>query len=176
LLTAEKFKRLAEIKTSRGCDLGELKQSPDKVEYLIFFDGMACLGNEFIANTYRPFFNKKILFWDNNGFDQYSSIPLEKDFNIARNNYLYLSGSGFVLAGLDFVLEAFTHLPNLNLFVCGDFDSDRDFVKCFEKELFRTANIFPMGWSQYGSYQYNWLMRRCSSTIFRQVPLACQVL
>ncbi|MGD0781141.1 MAG: hypothetical protein ABR954_10265 [Dehalococcoidales bacterium] len=158
--------RLAEIEAKRGCKIGNVRQSPDRAEYLKYFDGIACLGNEAIAGTYRPYFDKKILCWDNHGFDRFSSIPDQKNFNLARNNFLFLSGSGFVLVGLDLVLEVFSNLPELNLFVCGNFAAENDFIQCYEKELFRTPNIFPIGWTQYGGYQYNWLMRKCSTIIF----------
>lgn len=158
--------RLDDVRRKRGCLLPPVRQSPDRAEYLQYFDAIACIGNQDVAATFRPYFRKKILTWNNHGYDHLSGIPKGKNFEEARHNFLYFSGSGQVLVGLDLVLEAFVQLPRLKLFVCGSFVHEKEFVKCFHKELYETPNIVPVGWVKVGTSQYFELIRKCGATIF----------
>ncbi len=158
--------RLEEVRSKRGCLLRPTRQSPDRAEYLEYFDAIACLGNQDVAATFRPYFGKKIHTWNNYGYDHLSGIPTNKNFEEARKNFLYFSGGGQVLIGLDFVLEAFVQLPKLKLFVCGAFVHEKDFVACYRKELYETPNIVSVGWVHVGSPQYFELISKCGATIF----------
>ena len=158
--------RIEEIQGSRGCLLPPMRQSPDRAEYLSYFDAIACIGNQDVAATFQPYFQKKIHTWNNFGYDHLSGMPKGKNFEEARRSYLYFAGSGQVLIGLDLVLEAFAQLPELKLYVCGAFINEKEFCECFHKELYETPNIIPVGWVHVGSPQYFELIRKCEATVF----------
>jgi hypothetical protein len=158
--------RIEEIKRRRGCSLPPVRQSSYKAENLEYYDAIACIGNTVTAATYRPYFSKNIFCWNNHGYDQWMGIPPGKDFEAARNNFLYFASGGQVLIGLDLVLEVFASRPHLKLFVCGPFEHELEFVKCFHRELYETPNIHSIGWVTVGSAEYFELVQQCSATIF----------
>jgi len=158
--------RIAEVKQRRGCDLQFLRYNCDRAAYLEYFDAIVCIGNEVTAATYRPYFKGDIYSWNNHGYDQWIGIPPDKDFDESRSNFLYFASSGQVLRGLDLLLEVFSNRPHLRLFVCGSFEKEKDFVKCFRKELYETPNIVPVGWVPVQSAQYMELIQKCGMNIF----------
>ena len=160
------LQRIEIIAEKKQCNLKLVRQIYENSELLKYYDGIACIGNKTIGNTYLPYFDKKILHWNNYGFDKYMGIPREKFLDKCGNNFLFISGSGFALAGLDILLETFTDIKELNLFVCGNFDAEPDFVKCYQKELFGSENIYPIGWVNQNGNMYQWLMKKCCSVIF----------
>jgi hypothetical protein len=166
-LTSQREKeRIEDVNRRRGCNLKPVRYIGDSSGNLKYFDAIVSFGNEGPVNTFRPYFEGPIYELNNHGYDQWIGIPKDKDFEKARNNLLYFASSGQILTGLDLVLDAFISRPNLNLFVCGPYEKERDFVECFQKELYETKNIVPVGWVTVGSAQYFELMRRCSATIF----------
>jgi hypothetical protein len=158
--------RTEAVNRVRDCGLKVVRQSPDRSEYLGFFDAIACIGNRVTAATYRPFFKGAIHTWNNYTYDQWIGLPEGKDFSKSRRNFLYFAGGGQILIGLDLVLEVFVSRPQLSLFVCGPFEGERDFVECFRRELYDTPNIVPVGWVPVGSQRYLELTRMCGSTVY----------
>jgi hypothetical protein len=158
--------RIEDIRRRRGCTLPPVRQGTLRTASLKHFDAIACIGNAVTASTYRPHFSKTILNWNNHGYDQWLGIPTDKDFAAARRHFLYFASGGQVLLGLDLVLEAFVHRPQLTLHVCGPFENELEFAQCFHRELHETPNIMPVGWVAVGSNLYFELMRTCCATIF----------
>jgi hypothetical protein len=158
--------RVDEIKRRRGCDLEAVRRPSDNSEYLKCYDAIACIGNEVTVDTYRPHFSGRTYSWNNHGYDRFAGIPEDKDFEDSRRSFLYFAGGGQVLIGLDLLLEAFAVRPNLRLFLCGPFEQELDFVKCFRKEIYETRNIVPVGWVTVGSTQYFELTRKCGMSLF----------
>ena len=157
--------RIEEVNQRRGCNLEVVRRNPDQSELIRYFDAIACLGNAVTAATYRPYFDKEIYCFNNHGYDQWMGLPEGKDFEEARRNFLFFGGRGQVLLGLDLLLEVFANRPDLNLFVCGPFEREKEFVKCYRKELFETPNIFPVGWVSVAGEDYLELVKRCSTVI-----------
>ena len=60
----------------------------------------------------------------------------DKNYEQSRKNFLWFGSGGFVLKGLDLVLDAFAELPEYHLTVCGPIQDERDFVKLYYKELY----------------------------------------
>ena len=74
------------------------------------------------------------------------SLPIKfelpkRDWQNARNTFLWLSGGGAVHKGLDLLLETFRERSDLTLHVCGPVTAEEDFVDFYHKELFETSNI-----------------------------------
>jgi len=156
--------RVAEIYQKRGCKLQPIRS--DESENLTGFDAIACIGNEVVASTFRPYFKGKIYSWNNHGYDQWFGLPDGKSFTESRQNFLYFASAGQVLIGLDLILEVFVQRPHLNLFVCGPFAQETDFVECFHKEIYETPNITPVGWVKVGTQKYFELVKKCGCSVF----------
>lgn len=157
--------RIEEVNRRRDCSLKPARPNQDKSELIKYFDAIACLGNEFTAATYRPFFDGQIHCFNNHGYDEWMGIPEGKDFAASRRNFLFFGGAGQVLLGLDLLLEVFSSRPNLRLYVCGPFEKEAGFTECYRQELYETENIVPVGWLRVGSSEYYSLVRKCGMVI-----------
>jgi len=157
--------RIDQVNKRRGCRLSPIRKNTDDSSFLKYFNAIACLGNEVTAETFRPFFNRKILCFNNHGYDHLSGMLDDKDFNFSKKNFLFFGSIGQVLFGLDLLLEIFSKKPDLNLYVCGPYEKERDFVDCYHKELYETPNIIPVGWVVVGSNKYRELVSTCGSVI-----------
>ncbi|MGE0278569.1 MAG: glycosyltransferase [Nitrospiraceae bacterium] len=122
------------------------------------------LGNDYTIGTYK-YAGKPVV-----------RIPISttatfewntgKDFERCRNNYLWFGSSGFVHKGLDLVLEAFAGLPHHNLWVCGPFDDEKDFITAYHRELFETPNIHAVGWTDVNSKEFVDIAENCLGLVY----------
>lgn len=79
---------------------------------------------------------------------------VHKDFQTARKNFLWMGSDGAVLRGLDLVLEAFAGMRGVNLTVVGAVEKERDFVKEYRNELYKTTNIRTVGYMDVASKRF----------------------
>lgn len=157
--------RFKDLNRKKGCSLKVSRTNEDNSEILKDFDSLICLGNEVTAGTYKPYFKKKIYCFNNHGYDKIAVLPKNKEYEKTRKNFLFLSGTGKSLNGLDLLLEIFKKRPSLNLYVCGSFKNEEDFEECFKKELYETSNIHTVGWVGVGSKRYTELIKKCGIVI-----------
>ncbi|MGA1867622.1 MAG: glycosyltransferase [bacterium] len=157
---------LERLNNRRSCNLTPMRKS-----YKIFsndlkyFDAIACLGNKVTADTYRPFFKKKIYCFNNHGYDHNMGLSDHKNFKTARRKFLFFGSIGQVLFGLDLLLEVFAKKPLLDLFVCGPFEKEKEFIQCYWEELYNKPNIHPVGWVSLKSKIFSDLMKKCGMVI-----------
>jgi glycosyltransferase involved in cell wall biosynthesis len=127
-------------------------------------DYAAVLGGEFCMDTYRyagkPMFRLPVPTVRTYPF------PTDKDFDIARNRFVWLGSFGFVHKGLDLALEAFAQTPGLDLSVCGRLDLENDFTRVYHKELRETPNIHPIGWVDVGGARFLNIARNSLAIVF----------
>lgn len=122
-------------------------------------DGMLFMGSTLNVKTYDQYRIKNIFFIKNTGYD----FLKNEDFSQkSSKNFLMLSGSGQVEKGLDLLLEIFVKNPDLHLYICSKFMSEKDFVELYHKELFETINIHPIGFIDITSPQFLELSKKCS--------------
>jgi glycosyltransferase involved in cell wall biosynthesis len=152
-------KRIENVRVRRGCRVRPRRLSYLDPKELGQFDAIVCIGNEFAAATYRPH-HHRIYCVNNYGYTEirYHS----KDVSTARHNFLFLASSGQVHKGLDLLLEVFAKTPDYHLYVCSLFNEERDFVRCYQKELFETPNIHPVGWTDLLSAKMSQIFHRCA--------------
>ena len=121
------------------------------------------LGNAFTIESYtyasKPIYRIPI------------SSPVEygwkkRDINAIRHNYLWFGSGGFVHKGLDLVLELFADLPDYQLFVCGPFEKEKAFLREFNRELFETGNIHPVGWVDVNEVKFRKILDQCLGIIY----------
>ncbi|MBX4192201.1 glycosyltransferase [Candidatus Parcubacteria bacterium] len=79
--------------------------------------------------------------------------------------FLWFGGAGAVHKGLDLVLEAFAHMPERELVVCGKFEGEKDFVDAYKKELHETPNIHTVGYVKPDSEQFKEIAKECCAVI-----------
>lgn len=93
--------------------------------------------------------------------------PEHKKFDACRKRFVWFGSSGFVLKGLDLVLEAFAEMPEYQLIVCGDIQkqSERKFVQLYYRELYQTANIRTIGWVDVNNPEFREIADSCVATI-----------
>lgn len=96
-----------------------------------------------------------------------------KDFGRARRRFLWFGSRGMVLKGLDLVLEAFAGMPDLELTVCGLIDQEPDFVQCYRRELYETANIRTLGWTDVRRREFAKLKREVAALVYPSATDAC---
>ena len=78
-------------------------------------DGIICLGNENILNTYASFNN--VININNGHFPVVGKNLALKDFDSGRKHFLFFSGRGNIHKGLDLLLESFIG-TDLHLHIC----------------------------------------------------------
>lgn len=106
-------------------------------------DVVTMLGNDFTESTYA-YAGKKITRIPLSTTHTYPS-PTDKNFDKARNHFVWFGGSGMVHKGLDLVLEAFAQMPEQHLTVCGKVSNEKDFTDAYKKQLNEMPNISTTG-------------------------------
>jgi glycosyltransferase involved in cell wall biosynthesis len=155
-------KRIEEARARRGCPLRPRRLSYLDPKELSRFDAVVCIGNEFAAATYRPH-HHRIYCVNNYGYTEIKYHS--KDVSTARHNFLFLASSGQVHKGLDLLLEVFAKTPDYHLYVCSLFKEERDFVRCYRKELFETPNVHPVGWTDILSAKMSQIFQTCAFVV-----------
>lgn len=121
-------------------------------------------GNSWTASTYAPY-NSNIYPIKECNFDL-SRRGQDKDFERARRSFAWMGSSGLVHKGLDLLLEVFSRLPEVELYVLGSLDSEEDFVRLYHKELFDTPNIYSIGRVDIRSTQFTEVTDACAYVIY----------
>jgi hypothetical protein len=93
-------------------------------------------------------------------------FPDGKDWDACRKRFLWLGNHGFLLKGLDLVLDIFERMPDYHLTVCGPLHRETEFCDAYRKQLFETANIEALGFVDVTSPQFLELARRCVGLVY----------
>ncbi len=163
----KELERFHELKVRRGADL-----KPDRFHgkgaetdfMLNNVSAVVALGDDFTRESFSQFKN---LYPLNSAFlpDKYfSQEDLEKkDFGLAKKNFLYFGGGGEVHKGLDLLIEVFSKLPNLNLFLCNNLSEN--FLKVYKKDLEKSPNIHVLGYIPQRSQGFYQLVKKCAFNV-----------
>lgn len=122
------------------------------------------LGNRFTVSTYS--FAGKPIYCVPVPTCKVYPPPDHKDFETTRNAFLWLGSGGLVHKGLDIVLDAFSEMPDLHLTVCGPIEDEKDFVRVFHQQLYKTSNIHTIGWVNIGNPEFVEVANRCIGLIY----------
>jgi glycosyltransferase involved in cell wall biosynthesis len=131
---------------------------PEAMPYLTKSDAVIGFGNEFIMNTWREAFKGPVYPFNNYGFK-------ETKFLFDTKNFLFFASRSQVQKGLDLLLEIFPKHPDLHLYICSEFEKEKDFCACYHQELYETPNIHPVGWVTVNSPEYDELVEKCAYVI-----------
>lgn len=155
------IRRIADIEMRRGKKLTprRLQREGHSAETA---DIITSLGNDFTISTYA--FAKKDIVRIPISTTRLFPSPESKNFETARNSFVWIGGAGMAHKGLDLVLEAFSGMPELSLTVFGKGDSD--FMDVYKKELFETANIKYEGYVDIGSERFSKVVEASLALVF----------
>ena len=123
-------------------------------------DGIICLGNQEALKSYGKF--RKVIAISNAVYPVNRESNRNKDYDAGRKHFLFFSGRGNVLKGLDLVLEAFVQ-SELHLHICQHMEPD--FLKLYCNELTRRSNIHVHGFVRMRSPCFQKLAKQCNWVI-----------
>lgn len=130
-------------------------------------DGIVALGNEQCAETYRKFYNGKVLSLAAPFFQTMDpNIILKERSYDANKSYLWFGSAGLIHKGLDLCLEFFSSRPELTLHVCGNIEAEKEFVQIYKHEIFVLPNIRVHGFVNIASESFKQILKDCSFVIF----------
>ncbi len=102
-------------------------------------DHILLIGNEWTRSTYDNAVQAKMRTIQN-----ISPFPAKMQERRPGNRFIFFSSVGQVHRGLDLVLEAFQGV-SAQLIVASHYESEPDFCQIYQKELFHSPNICPVG-------------------------------
>jgi glycosyltransferase involved in cell wall biosynthesis len=134
-----------------------------------FVDGLFTVGDERTKSNYEDEYPSQVIKripMSHPPSDEYDVS--KRDYESARNNFVYFGGNGPVLKGLDVTLDAFSNINDVDLFVCGPTDKERyeQFARIYEHELNNVKNIENVGWVELFSEKYQNIIDNCGFLIY----------
>lgn len=136
----------------------------DFKEFIKFTDYIFCMGEENVF-SYRSY--KK---YDKPMFSIVPGTSPNIRFSPTwlksrkRNNFLCFAGNGFIHKGVDVIVEAFFHMPECNLTICGP-DSEKVFFDAYGKKIIESPNIQYEGFVTVDEGKFEEICSECSFTI-----------
>lgn len=148
------------LKERRGVELPLERIIPHEEDSaLLAADAVVGIGGEFTRQTYPDPCSVSMLAVTALKDDH---VLEERDYQIARQNFLYFAGGGAVHKGLDLLLEAVNGLDQ-QLWVCGTVGEA--FWHEYQSELTERANIHYIGWIQPRSTRFYELVSLCGYAV-----------
>lgn len=126
------------------------------------------LGNNFVLNTYTMFDSKKQNRYLNlNAFynDVYKIDLNEKNFKVAKKNFLWFGSTGILHKGLDILLDIFHKREDIYLHICGASQKEVGFFEYYQNVLSKSSNIINHGFVQMESAKFKEIMNVCGFVI-----------
>ena len=168
---AAEMDRIRAVRERRGAKLIPRRQAPLMDLKIENFDLVIMIGSRYTLDTYHNFHFRKSAIVPNTGY--------EFDFKFDKSrkdpySFLFFGSSGAVHKGLDLLLEVFSEIGHpYKLYVCGNFENEKDFVREYARELYRTSNIFSMGFVDVMSQEFKKLCEECVFTILPSCSEGC---
>lgn len=128
-----------------------------------FCDWMILHGSTFAKSTYST---KKISCINAPVFIYHSIERTEKEWQTAKNNYLWFGTGGLIHKGLDLTIEAFKSSTNLNLHICGDMTREPAFYNHYKNIIETKVNITYHGFVDVDSDSFAKILQTCAFIVF----------
>lgn len=157
--------RISNLYNRKRIKLKPRRQAPKIIDEVQSYDEVILIGNAYNLKTYTNRFNFKSIDLVSNtgyGFDP-DYLDCESK---SANNFLFFGSSGCVHKGLDLLLDIFSEkgFP-CNLYVCGNYENEKDFKRAYYKELYSTKNVIPVGFVNILSEEFKKICQTCTYTI-----------
>lgn len=125
------------------------------------YNAMFFIGNKYNLKTFSEFKLPPVYFIKNNGYQ----LNIDESKRSAKN-FCFFASFGQVHKGLDLLLDVFAHkCTDCNLYICSSFEEEEDFCDLYNKELYKTKNIFPIGFVDIKGEQFKEVVEKCSYMI-----------
>jgi glycosyltransferase involved in cell wall biosynthesis len=89
-----------------------------------------------------------------------------------RNSFLCFAGNGFIVKGVDLVVEAFLKDPSKTLHICGP-SNEQAFFERYQRHIEDSLNIKYHGFITPGEDVFNSLAAECSFVVFHSAAEGC---
>lgn len=131
-------------------------------DYAVVANAVFSTGNDFTISTFDNF---------NHPHMYKLSLPIymdkikytERNFQQAKNHFLWFGSSGLVHKGLDLCIEYFTENPQYTLHICGP--KENDFFELYQNEI-NAKNIIYYGRVDIESSIFEEIVNKCLFAIF----------
>ncbi|MCC5641226.1 glycosyltransferase [Nostoc sp. CHAB 5844] len=164
------LKRVRDVYERRGVWLAKSARFVEKTwsHQTSLVDGIIALGNQECRLSYEKHFNGKVIEVPAPYFHTLNALDLieSRDQTQARKKFLWFGSSGLIHKGLDLCLEFFSRRIDLELHICGNLQTEQDFVKEYERELYELDNIKTYGFVDITSKKFREIIQNCSFIIF----------
>lgn len=125
------------------------------------YNAMFFIGNKYNLKTFNEFKLPPVYFIKNNGYQ----LNIDGSKRSAKN-FCFFASSGQVHKGLDLLLDVFAYkCTDCNLYICSSFEEEEDFCDLYNKELYKTKNIFPIGFVDIKGEKFKEVVEKCSYMI-----------
>jgi hypothetical protein len=161
----KEINRINEVNKKYDIILMPKRLSKENDQILKKNDVLIVLGNDFALERYKRIFNGRIYSIAGHIADDIDFYTIDKEWDKAKYNFLFLTGRGKIRCCLDLLLEIFSENPDWNLYICGHFKGEEDFELNFRKYLKNTINIHTKGWVDTASIEFSGLIKKCGAMI-----------
>ena len=164
-------KRLNDLANRRGTRLQARRFAGYIQKEIEEFDAAWYIGNSYNFHSYDCFKMPPTFFIKNSGyiFDWATT-----SHSRSPQNFLFFGSLGAVHKGLDLLLEIFSEdVRDCNLYVCGGYEGEKDFLDEYREELYHSPNIIPIGFVDIESPKYRHLSEICAYTLLPSCAEGC---
>lgn len=132
----------------------------------VLADAIFCLGNSWSLSTFQGM-NKNIHCIPVPYVATWPRSQLYKNYEKAKNSFLWFGSAGAVHKGLDLVLEAMDILGHgYTLHVCGPVEKEEDFFRLYRQYLTAETNINFHGFVDVGTERMKKIFEDCAYVLF----------
>ena len=126
-------------------------------------DAIICMdGNGYTVRSYKKYNSPSFTITPSVSLSIHFDYAWEKSRN--QDSFLCFAGNGFIVKGVDLVVEAFKDMPYLNLFIAGP-DTDAGFWAAYGDLIRSCPNIVYEGFLNVDGRRFKELCSRCSFAI-----------
>jgi glycosyltransferase involved in cell wall biosynthesis len=128
-----------------------------------FADWIILHGSDFAKQTYK---SKNIRLVNAPVFINHSIKRSDKEWNLARKNYLWFGVGGLIHKGLDLLIESFKDIKDCNLHICGNLEVEPDFYNYYKQVIDLSENINYHGFVDVSSEKFKTILSINAFVIF----------
>lgn len=142
-----------------------LRRIADKVNMYLameYTDVIFSIGNQTTMDTYKQY-NKPTfrIFTSTSPKIEADMIQLKRR---DKKKFLYFGGNGALVKGLDVLIEAFSQLEDLELYICCPLD-EADFFEYYSSLISKSKNIHLIGFVKVAGKEFNEITSKCGFVI-----------
>jgi glycosyltransferase involved in cell wall biosynthesis len=134
----------------------------DKAKMIDNIDIIFSIGNDYTMNTFKDY--KKPIYRIYPSTSSEINVDLKCFYEKDSRKFLYFGGNGNILKGLDLLIEAFSQLPDLELYIC-TVAKEKEFNLFYKDNLSKCKNIHWLGPVQVGKDVFNKITSECAYVV-----------